>query len=139
MGRERGFLATVRTYWPHLSRPIPPHTHTTQVLGRGLALLPRDAIVVATKVGRYGADTFDFSAAATTASVHASLARLGLARLDLVQCHDIEFGDLAQVVGGALPALAALKAEGLVGAVGVTGLPLATLKRVVELCVIPWR
>lgn len=29
-----------------------------QVLGRGLALLPRDQIVVATKVGRYS--TFDF-------------------------------------------------------------------------------
>ena len=52
----------------------------------------------------------------------ASLARLGLARLDLVQCHDIEFGDLDQVVTGALPALADLKAQGVVGAVGVTGL-----------------
>lgn len=31
-----------------------------QVLGRGLAQLPRDQIVVATKVGRYGANTFDF-------------------------------------------------------------------------------
>ena len=65
----------------------------------------------------------------------ASLARLGLARLDLVQCHDIEFGDLDQVVTGALPALADLKAQGVVGAVGVTGLPLATLEKVVELCV----
>lgn len=33
---------------------------STQVLGRGLAQLPRDQIVVATKVGRYGANTFDF-------------------------------------------------------------------------------
>ena len=31
-----------------------------QVLGRGLALLPRDQIVVATKVGRYGGGVFDF-------------------------------------------------------------------------------
>lgn len=30
------------------------------MLGRGLAQLPRDQIVVATKVGRYGAETFDF-------------------------------------------------------------------------------
>ena len=64
--------------------------------------------------------------------MHASLGRLGLTRLDLVQCHDIEFGDLEEVVSGALPALAELKAQGLVGAVGVTGLPLATLKKVVE-------
>jgi len=34
-----------------------------QVLGRGLKDLPRDQIVVATKVGRYGQDVFDFSAA----------------------------------------------------------------------------
>jgi hypothetical protein len=33
-----------------------------QVLGKGLAKLPRDQIIVATKVGRYGAETFDFSA-----------------------------------------------------------------------------
>ena len=64
--------------------------------------------------------------------MHASLGRLGLTRLDLVQCHDIEFGDLEEVVSGALPALAELKAQGLVGAVGVTGLPLATLTKVVE-------
>lgn len=47
-----------------------------QVLGRGLKDLPRDQIVVATKVGRYGQDTFDFSAARVKASVRESLARL---------------------------------------------------------------
>jgi hypothetical protein len=31
-----------------------------QVLGKGLCQLPREEIVVATKVGRYGPDTFDF-------------------------------------------------------------------------------
>ena len=111
--------------------PLPLHPFS-QVLGRALTRLPRDSIIVATKVGRYGADVFDFSAEATTASVQASLERLNLARLDLVQCHDIEFGDLDQVITGALPALAKLKTEGVVGAVGVTGLPLETLKKVVE-------
>lgn len=56
-----------------------------QVLGRGLALLPRDQIVVATKVGRYGSGTFDFRwgcralagrAAATAAGGSAGTARL---------------------------------------------------------------
>ena len=41
------------------SHETAPHA-PTQVLGRGLAQLPRDQIVVATKVGRYGANTFDF-------------------------------------------------------------------------------
>ena len=44
--------------------PRPLWCRATQVLGRGLAQLPRDQIVVATKVGRYGSDTFDFRCAA---------------------------------------------------------------------------
>jgi hypothetical protein len=41
-----------------------------KVLGRGLKDLPRDQIVVATKVGRYGQDVFDFSAARVKARTH---------------------------------------------------------------------
>ena len=47
-----------------------------QVLGRALKDLPREQIIVATKVGRYGTDTFDFSAERVTKSVHESLERL---------------------------------------------------------------
>lgn len=67
------------------------------MLGKCLAGLPRDQIVVATKVGRYGPETFDFSAERVTASVHESLARLQLTYIDVIQCHDIEFGSLDQV------------------------------------------
>lgn len=137
----RGWLCTCAclspSHHPLSSHPSihPPKNKTKpqKVLGRALARLPRDQVVVATKVGRYGPDAFDFSAGATHKSVSESCARLGTPRLDLVQCHDIEFGDLKEVVTGALPALAALKAKGVVGAVGVTGLPLATLKKVVDL------
>jgi aryl-alcohol dehydrogenase-like predicted oxidoreductase len=62
--------------------------------------LPRDQIVVATKVGRYGAETFDFSADRVIRSVHESLARLQIPYIDLIQCHDMEFGSLDQVRGG---------------------------------------
>ena len=41
-----------------------------------LRSLPRDKIFVATKVGRYGADAFDFSAERVTKGVHESLERL---------------------------------------------------------------
>ena len=47
-----------------------------QVLGRALKDLPREQIFVATKVGRYGTNTFDFSAERVTKSVHESLERL---------------------------------------------------------------
>lgn len=107
-------------------------TKSEAVLGRALARLPRDAVIVATKCGRYGSDTFDFSAERVTASVHESLARLGLDYVDIVQCHDIEFGDLAQIVGETLPALATLKKQGLVRAVGITGLPLKIYRAVLD-------
>ena len=49
-------------------------------------------------MGRYGLEEkdFDFSAERVTASVHESLARLGLEYLDVVQAHDVEFGSLTQ-------------------------------------------
>lgn len=99
-------------------------TKAETVLGKALKELPRDSFVVGSKVGRYGESTFDFSAARVTASVEESLARLNVDRLDLVQCHDIEFGDLDQVVNETLPALVKLREAGKVRAVGVTGYPL---------------
>src|SRR3954454_8049087 len=48
-------------------------TRAEEVLGRALAGIPRERYYLATKVGRYGADEFDFSAERVTASVHESL------------------------------------------------------------------
>lgn len=44
---------------------VPAHAWPRQVLGKALkaAGVPREDIVLATKVGRYGADTFDFRCA----------------------------------------------------------------------------
>lgn len=80
--------------------------HAPQALGKALRGLPREQIVVSTKVGRYGPEAFDFSGPRVTASVHESLARLQLDYIDIIQCHDIEFGDLDQV--GAAPLTHAL-------------------------------
>jgi len=74
-------------------------TRSEAVLGRALAGLPRNEILVATKVGRYGPEEFDLSSERVTKEFDASLARLGLDYVDILQCHDIEFGDLDQVRG----------------------------------------
>lgn len=66
-------------------------------MGHGLKGLPRDQYILATKVGRYDKAKFDFSAERVTASVHESLKRLQVDYIDLIQTHDIEFGDLDQV------------------------------------------
>jgi L-galactose dehydrogenase len=105
-------------------------TRAETVLGRALAGVDRDTYVLATKVGRYGLDDFDFSAARVRRSVDESLARLGVDHLDLVQAHDIEFGDLDLVVDETIPALTELCAAGKIRYVGVTGYPIGALASV---------
>jgi aryl-alcohol dehydrogenase-like predicted oxidoreductase len=74
-------------------------TKAETLLGKALKTIPRDRYYLSTKVGRYGneAKDFDFSAKRVIASVDESLARMGLDYVDLIQCHDIEFGSLDQV------------------------------------------
>ncbi|MFD1152118.1 aldo/keto reductase [Saccharothrix hoggarensis] len=107
-------------------------------IGEFLAGRPRDSFVVSTKVGRVlepcsaGGDDrangfavpathvrrWDFGADGVRRSLESSLERLGLDRVDVVYVHDPDdHGDRA--VAEAVPALAALRDEGVVGAVGV--------------------
>lgn len=68
------------------------------MLGKALKALgvPRNEYIVSTKCGRY-VEGFDFSAERVTRSIDESLARLQLDYVDILQCHDIEFGSLDQV------------------------------------------
>ncbi|MCX2950157.1 aldo/keto reductase [Lentzea sp. NEAU-D7] len=107
-------------------------------LGAALADRPRSEFVISTKVGRLlqpcdtGGDdlaegfavpathrrVWDFSADGVRRSLEDSLARLGLDRIDLVYVHDPDdHGE--QVLREALPALAELKAQGVVRRIGV--------------------
>ncbi|WP_263378932.1 aldo/keto reductase [Granulicella paludicola] len=87
----------------------------------------RDKVVLATKCGRYGASEFDFSAASVTKSCEDSLQRLKTDRLDILQAHDVEFGDADQVVNETIPALRRLQEQGKVRVIGITGLSLKNL------------
>ncbi|SIN83689.1 aldo/keto reductase [Vannielia litorea] len=99
-------------------------------LGRLLRGLPRDEYALSTKVGRYRdyaaavtnpkdnpGDWRDYSRDATLRSVEASLERLGVDRLDIAFVHDCDT-HIGAALKGALPALAELKSQGLVGAIG---------------------
>jgi D-threo-aldose 1-dehydrogenase len=116
----------------------------------GLALRgrPRDAYVLATKVGRLlvagqpGPDlwadppagvapTFDFSAAGVRRSVEQSLERLGLDRVDVLHLHDPD-NHFTPALREAYPVLADLRAAGLIGAVGVGMNQAAMLARFVR-------
>lgn len=107
-------------------------------MGAVLAGKPRDEFTVSTKVGRVlvphdgGGDdladgfavpatarrVWDFSRDGVRRSLAASLDRLGLDRVDVVLLHDPD-EHWAQAAGEGFPALAELREEGVVGAIGV--------------------
>jgi len=92
----------------------------------------RDRVILATKCGRYGPNTFDFSAKRVTASLDESLNRLGTDYVDLLQVHDVEFGDFSQIVEETIPTLRELQRLGKARYIGVTGYPLHMLSRIIE-------
>ncbi|MXG89256.1 aldo/keto reductase [Nocardioides flavescens] len=108
-------------------------------LGRALADRDRASYVLSTKVGRLlvphdepsgtdlaeGFDTpddlrrvRDYSAAGVRRSLEESLERLGLDRIDVALVHDAD-DHMDQALDEALPELARLRDEGVVGAIGV--------------------
>jgi L-galactose dehydrogenase len=87
----------------------------------------RDKVVLATKCGRYGVSEFDFSAERITASCEESLKRLRTDYLDVLQAHDVEFGDEDQIVEETIPALRRLVEQGKARVIGITGLSLKNL------------
>jgi L-galactose dehydrogenase len=109
-------------------------TKAETVLGKALKEIPRDKYFLATKVGRYGYEEkdFDFSARRVTESVDESLRRLNVDHIDLLQCHDIEFGSLDQIVNETIPALRKIQKQGKVRFVGITGLPLKIFSYVAD-------
>ncbi len=109
-------------------------TKAETVLGKALQGIPRDKYFLATKLGRYGDafEDFDFSAERTVASIDASLQRLGVEYLDIIQCHDIEFVSLDQVINETIPALRKVQEQGKVRFVGITGLPLKIFSYVLD-------
>jgi L-galactose dehydrogenase len=92
----------------------------------------RDKIVLATKCGRYGADDFDFSARRVYASIDESLSRLRTDHVDLLQVHDVEFGNVQQIIDETIPAMRRLQEQGKARYIGITGYPLKTLVRIAE-------
>lgn len=92
----------------------------------------RSKVVLATKCGRYRKDSFDFSASRVTSSLEESLKRLRTDYVDLFQAHDVEFGDVEQIIQETIPAMRRLQEQGKVRYIGITGYPLKPLIRIVE-------
>ncbi|HEU5128748.1 MAG TPA: aldo/keto reductase [Glycomyces sp.] len=131
--------ATVTAAWDGGIRHFDTAPHygaglSEERLGSALAALPRDGLTVATKMGRVLVDhegrwdlwaepngkatAFDFSARAARDSHRESLDRLGLDRVDIGLVHDAD-DHLGEAAAGTGAALAELKAEGRLGAIGI--------------------
>ncbi len=102
------------------------------LLGVALRGVPRDSYLLGTKLGRYDRDHFDFSARRVAESVDVSLHRMGVDHLDIMLCHDIEFVDMARIVGETLPALREVRDSGKVRFIGVSGYPMALFRYVLD-------
>lgn len=90
----------------------------------------RDQVILATKCGRYGTDQFDFSASRVFQSIDESLRRLKSDYVDLLQVHDVEFGDPSQIINETLPALEEIRRQGKARFLGITGFSLGVMVRI---------
>ena len=64
--------------------------------------------------------------------VEESLRRLKTDYVDLLQAHDVEFGDVNQIIGETVPEMRRLQGEGKARFIGITGYPLNVLRRIAE-------
>ena len=104
------------------------------LLGHALAGIPRDSYYLSSKLGRYTASHFDFSARRVVESVDTSLERMRVEHLDILLCHDIEFVELSQIVNETLPAVRRLQSQGKVRFVGISGYPMKIFRDVAKQC-----
>jgi len=102
------------------------------VMGKALQSIPREKYYISTKAGRYGDEDFNFSAEHITKEFENSLKRLGLDYVDILFLHDIEFGDMNQILKESIPAIQKLKEQGKCKFIGVTGYPLKIFEDVLQ-------
>ncbi len=110
--------------------PFYGHRLSEKRLGKALQG-QRQKVILASKAGHYQ-NGFDFSAKGINQSCIESLQHLQTDYLDVFQLHDIEYGDKQQLEQEALPALQALKKQGLIRFTGITSYSLSLLTELIE-------
>lgn len=101
-------------------------------LGLCLEGIARDTFYISTKVGRYGDDIFNFTEDGIMSSLEQSLNRLKVDYVDILYAHDVEFGDIDQIINETLPALQKLKDAGKTRYIGFSCYPLDIMREIIE-------
>jgi len=100
--------------------------------------LPRDRLIINTKVGRYESQPilqFDFSYETTMMSVQRSIERMNCSYIDVIQLHDPEFApNLSILKEETIPALLECRRRGWTKAIGLTGYPLEMQHQILVEC-----
>lgn len=99
----------------------PKYGEAERRMGIALRGVPRDRYYISSKVGTHPSRPGDYSADAARWTVDNSLRVLGVDHLDLCHIHEPEPQQLDQALGpgGALEALVALRAQGVIRAIGI--------------------
>ena len=102
------------------------------LLGAALRGVPRDSYTLCTKLGRYDLGHFDFSFKRVLESVDVSLHRMGTDHVDILLAHDIEFGDIDQVIHETIPAMRRMQAAGKARFIGVSCYPMKAFRHALQ-------
>ena len=105
----------------------PYYGNSEIVLGECLRRVPRGEYYISTKCGRNNDDTFDYSGDNIRRSVATSLDRLHTHYIDICLLHDIEFGNLEEVMSEGIDTLLGLREQGTVNHIGFSTYSLDTV------------
>ncbi|XP_069365083.1 uncharacterized protein [Maniola hyperantus] len=111
-----------------------------RTIGKALKGKPRESYYIGSKVGRYEKDPmkmFDFSTEKTLAAVDNTLQLLGVEYVDLIQVHDVTFGDVDVILNETLPALEQVVKHGKARYIGVADYDLDLMKEIVDESKVP--
>ncbi|KAF2244353.1 Aldo/keto reductase [Trematosphaeria pertusa] len=134
-----GLVTSALTHGIRAFDTSPYYGPSEQLLGEALATpfvretFPRASYMLLTKVGRIGAEEFDYSAQWVRHSIKTSLERLHTSYLDLVYCHDVEFVSPAEVLEAVRELRRLRDEDGTIRYIGISGYPLDVLGDTAEL------
>ena len=128
---DEGALETVRRSYENGIRffdtaPLYGAGEAERRLGAALQGVPRDEVIIQTKVGRIvrpdGSIYFDYTRDGVLKSLEDSLERLGMDRVDILLVHDPDYENAEvhyrQAMDESFPALLELREQGVIDAVG---------------------